>query len=65
MGRWPVVASLSPWQLAARLSRGGLLSPAWVGDYPRRPQELSPAFRHDLRVVDLRLGLEESGADSK
>ncbi len=28
-GRWPVVASLSPWQLAARLSRGGLLSPAW------------------------------------
>ena len=25
-GRWPVVASLSPWQLAARLSRGGLLS---------------------------------------
>ena len=28
-GRRPVVASLSPWQLAARLSRGGLLSPAW------------------------------------
>jgi len=27
--RWPLVASLSPWQLAARLSRGGLLSPAW------------------------------------
>jgi hypothetical protein len=27
--RWPVVASLSPWQLAARLSGGGLLSPAW------------------------------------
>ncbi len=28
-GRWPLVAGLSPWQLAARLSRGGLLSPAW------------------------------------
>ena len=27
--RWPLVASLSPWQLAVRLSRGGLLSPAW------------------------------------
>jgi hypothetical protein len=27
--RWPLVASLSPWQLAARLSRGGLLAPAW------------------------------------
>ena len=27
--RWPLVAGLPPWQLAARLSRGGLLSPAW------------------------------------
>jgi hypothetical protein len=27
--RWPLVASLSPWQLASRLSRSGLLSPAW------------------------------------
>jgi len=27
--RWPLVATLSPWQLAARLSRGGLLAPAW------------------------------------
>ena len=27
--RWPLVATLSPWQLAARLSRSGLLSPAW------------------------------------
>lgn len=27
--RWPLAASLSPWQLAARLSRSGLLSPAW------------------------------------
>jgi len=27
--RWPLVASLPPWQLAARLSRGGPLSPAW------------------------------------
>jgi hypothetical protein len=28
--RWPLVATLSPWQLAARLSRGGLLAPAWL-----------------------------------
>jgi hypothetical protein len=28
-GRWPLVASLSLWQLAARLSRGGLLAPSW------------------------------------
>jgi len=27
--RWPLVATLSPWQLAARLSRSGLLAPAW------------------------------------
>jgi hypothetical protein len=27
--RWPLVAALSPWQLAARLSRCGLLAPAW------------------------------------
>jgi hypothetical protein len=27
--RWPLVAVLSPWQLAARLSRSGLLAPAW------------------------------------
>ena len=27
--RWLLVASLSPWQLAARLSRAGLLAPAW------------------------------------
>jgi hypothetical protein len=27
--RWPLVAALSPWQLAARLSRSGLLAPAW------------------------------------
>lgn len=27
--RWPLVAGLSPWQLAARLSRAGLLAPAW------------------------------------
>jgi hypothetical protein len=27
--RWPLVATLSPWQLAARLSRGALLAPAW------------------------------------
>jgi hypothetical protein len=28
-GRWPVVAGLSPGQLAARLSRCGLLAPSW------------------------------------
>src|ERR1039458_51083 len=28
-GRWPVVAGLSPAQLAARLSRCGLLAPSW------------------------------------
>jgi hypothetical protein len=28
-GRWPVVAALSPGQLAARLSRCGLLAPCW------------------------------------
>jgi hypothetical protein len=28
-GRWPVVAALSPGQLAARLSRCGLLAPSW------------------------------------
>jgi hypothetical protein len=28
-GRWPVVAGLSPGQLAARLSRCGLLAPCW------------------------------------
>jgi hypothetical protein len=27
--RWPLVAGLSPWQLAARLSRGALLAPSW------------------------------------
>ncbi|HUK67353.1 MAG TPA: hypothetical protein VLW50_01130 [Streptosporangiaceae bacterium] len=27
--RWPLVTGLSPWQLAARLSRSGLLSPSW------------------------------------
>jgi hypothetical protein len=28
-GRWPLVAGLSPGQLAARLSRCGLLAPSW------------------------------------
>jgi len=28
-GRWPLVAALSPGQLAARLSRCGLLAPSW------------------------------------
>ena len=28
-GRWPVVATLTAWQLVARLSRGGLLAPRW------------------------------------
>jgi len=28
-GPLALVATLSPWQLAARLSRSGLLSPAW------------------------------------
>jgi hypothetical protein len=28
-GRWPVVAGLSPGQLAGRLSRCGLLAPSW------------------------------------
>jgi len=28
-GRWPVVATLTAWQLVARLSRGGLLAPHW------------------------------------
>jgi hypothetical protein len=28
-GRWPLVAGLSPGQLAARLSRCGLLAPCW------------------------------------
>ena len=28
-GRWPLVAALSPGQLAARLSRCGLLAPCW------------------------------------
>jgi hypothetical protein len=28
-GRWPLVATLSPGQLAARLSRCGLLEPSW------------------------------------
>ncbi|MGH3276012.1 MAG: helix-turn-helix domain-containing protein, partial [Streptosporangiaceae bacterium] len=27
--RWPLVAALSPWQLASRLSRAGLLALAW------------------------------------
>jgi Replication-relaxation len=43
----------------------GLLAPSQVKDYPRRPEHLSPALRHDLAVVDLRLGLEESGADGR
>jgi hypothetical protein len=28
-GRWPLVAGLTPGQLAARLSRCGLLAPSW------------------------------------
>jgi hypothetical protein len=28
-GRWPLVAALSPGELAARLSRCGLLAPSW------------------------------------
>jgi hypothetical protein len=31
--RWPLVARLSCWQLVARLSRSGLLAPAWPLDH--------------------------------
>jgi hypothetical protein len=41
----------------------GLLPEAWIGDRGRRGAEPGPALIHDLQVVDLRLGLEESGAD--
>ena len=47
------------------LASCGLLSEVQARDYPRRPEELSPALRHDLNVVDLRLGLEESGVDGR
>jgi hypothetical protein len=47
------------------LGAAGLLDPAYVSDYPRRPEELTPALRHDLTVVDLRLSLEESGVDGR
>lgn len=43
----------------------GLLAREWARDFPRRPEDLSPTLRHDLKVVDLRLGLEESGADGR
>ncbi|HTB22303.1 MAG TPA: hypothetical protein VK914_06330 [bacterium] len=43
----------------------GLLAKEWLKDFPRRPEDLSPALRHDLKVVDLRLGLEESGVDGR
>ena len=47
------------------LAAAGLLDPAYVGDYPRQPSELTPALRHDLTVVDLRLILEETGVDGR
>jgi len=31
--RWPLVATLSPWQLVARLSRSALLAPPWPLDH--------------------------------
>jgi hypothetical protein len=47
------------------LAGAGLLDPANIGDYPRQPSELTPAVRHDLTVVDLRLCLEETGVDGR
>ncbi|MGH7441835.1 MAG: hypothetical protein ACREKE_04085, partial [bacterium] len=47
------------------LAACGLLTVRQVPDCPRAPEALSPALRHDLGVVDIRLGLEESGADGR
>ncbi|HTB22596.1 MAG TPA: hypothetical protein VK914_07820 [bacterium] len=61
-----------PWNLDRRLYTitkagnralvdAGLLDPALVLDFPRRPKELSPALLHDLSVVDLRIAFELTG----
>ncbi|MGH7441723.1 MAG: hypothetical protein ACREKE_03505 [bacterium] len=47
------------------LAKVGLLPEAYIHDYPRKPEESTPALRHDLTVVDLRLALEETGADGR
>ncbi|HTB21476.1 MAG TPA: replication-relaxation family protein [bacterium] len=40
----------------------GMLSETFVGDYPRRPKEMTLNLDHDLRVTDLRIAFEETGA---
>jgi hypothetical protein len=47
------------------LAAAGLLDPSHLNDVPRQPGELTPALRHDLTVVDLRLRLEETGVDGR
>jgi len=47
------------------LAEIGLLSRSHIADCPRPAEEPGPALRHDLNVIDLRLGLEESGADGR
>ena len=44
------------------LVEAGLLEPALATDYRRRKQDMTLNLDHDLRVTDLRIALEESGA---
>jgi len=40
----------------------GMLVETFAGDYPRRPKEMTLNLDHDLKVTDLRIAFEETGA---
>lgn len=44
------------------LVEAGLLEPALATDYRRRKQDMTLNLDHDLKVTDIRIALEESGA---
>src|SRR5580700_10331504 len=45
----------------SEIAKIGLISEGEIMGFPRRPEELSNALRHDLTVTDLRIAFEESG----